>query len=300
MLKQFPGEEREFLNADSVKNNGENGNDDLENVRLQYHSCFGSITLNNRNHVFLNPNSNYMGYTKHFAHRKLHLIGIQNFIVEVDTEYIKGMLANPDIVPSASINHWILSILMFHFTLVHVPSTHRRPDKLSRQHLQPGDEPEPKDDLEDWIDNVNRFMHIFNPIVPRTNTITDSLPVIMYINKPVPEDIPELEEQSEKQLEPCDLVPHSEKAKKVDDRLALVQNWLETLQQPDGMLDPEYKMFMWYCMEFFISSEKLWCKDPKGQHKMIVAKEQWMFLITMAHNNVGHHGFYATIALLSE
>ena len=29
MLKQFPGEEREFLSADSAKKNGENGNDDL-------------------------------------------------------------------------------------------------------------------------------------------------------------------------------------------------------------------------------------------------------------------------------
>ena len=29
MLKHFPGEEREFLSADSVKNNRENGNDDF-------------------------------------------------------------------------------------------------------------------------------------------------------------------------------------------------------------------------------------------------------------------------------
>jgi PIF1-like helicase len=29
MLKQFPGQETESLSADSVKNNGENGNDDL-------------------------------------------------------------------------------------------------------------------------------------------------------------------------------------------------------------------------------------------------------------------------------
>ena len=29
ILKQFPGEEREFLSAASVKNDGENGNDDL-------------------------------------------------------------------------------------------------------------------------------------------------------------------------------------------------------------------------------------------------------------------------------
>ena len=66
------------------------------------------------------------------------------------------------------------------------------------------------------------------------------------------------------------------------------------------MLDPEYKTLMWYCTEFFVSSRKLWHKDPKGQHKMVVAKEQWMFLITTAHNNIGHHRFYATNALLSE
>ena len=73
-----------------------------------------------------------------------------------------------------------------------------------------------------------------------------------------------------------------------------------TLQQLDWMLDLEYKMFMWYCIEFFLSSRKLWCKDPKGQHKMVVAKEWQMFLITTAHNDIRHHGFYATNALLLE
>ena len=131
------------------------------------------------------------------------------------------MLANPDIVPSTSINHWILSILMFHFTLVHIPGTHHGSDRLSRQCPQPGDKPEPKDDFEDWIDNVNGFMHIINSIIPHTNK----------------------------------------------------NWWLETLQWPDRMLDPEYKMFMWYCTEFFVSSRKLWCKDSKGQHKMVIAKE---------------------------
>ena len=189
---------------------------------------------------------------------------------------------------------------MFHFTLVHVPSTHHRPDGLSRQCPQPGDKPEPKDDFEDWIDNVNGFMHIINSIVPRTNTVMDSLPVVMYINEPVLEDTPEPEEQMEKQLDQYNLVPCSKKTQKADDRLELVQSWLETLHQLDGMLDPEYKMFMWYCTEFFIYSGKLWRKDPKGQHKMVIAKERRMFLITLAHNNIGHHRFYATNALLSE
>ena len=51
--------------------------------------------------------------------------------MEVDARYIKGMLNNPDIDPSATINRWILSILTFHFTLVHVPGTMHGPDGLS-------------------------------------------------------------------------------------------------------------------------------------------------------------------------
>jgi hypothetical protein len=35
---------------------------------------------------------------------KLYLIGIQNLIIKVDARYIKGMLWNPDISPSASMN----------------------------------------------------------------------------------------------------------------------------------------------------------------------------------------------------
>jgi len=54
---------------------------------------------------------------------QLYLLGVYNLVVEVNACYIKGMLANPDIQPSASINHWILSILTFHFTLVHVKGT---------------------------------------------------------------------------------------------------------------------------------------------------------------------------------
>jgi Integrase zinc binding domain len=33
---------------------------------------------------------------------------------------------------------------------------------------------------------------------------------------------------------------------------------------------------------------------------MVVAKECRLFLLSLAHNDVGHHGFYATNALLSE
>ena len=73
------------------------------------------------------------------------------------------MLNNPDINPSASMNQWIFAILMFHFTLVHIPGSHHTPNGLSRRQPQPGDKEEPEDDFEDWINNVNGFLHFINP-----------------------------------------------------------------------------------------------------------------------------------------
>jgi hypothetical protein len=71
------------------------------------------------------------------------------------------MLANPDISPSASINQWIVTILTFHFDLVHVVGTHHGPDELSRRPCQDRDDEEKDDeaDFEDWINQLHGFMH---------------------------------------------------------------------------------------------------------------------------------------------
>jgi hypothetical protein len=74
------------------------------------------------------------------------------------------MLANPDLDPSTSINHWILAILTFHFILIHIPSTMHGPDGLSRRRAQPGDDPEPDNDFNDWIDQLYGLMHMINDL----------------------------------------------------------------------------------------------------------------------------------------
>jgi len=57
------------------------------------------------------------------------IIGVKNFTVEVDAQYIKGMLINPDIQPNALMNHWLASIQTFDFKLQHVSaSKHQGPD----------------------------------------------------------------------------------------------------------------------------------------------------------------------------
>jgi hypothetical protein len=146
---------------------------DPENPKLRYYAKFGSITLNEREARFSQPKLELYGLYRTLRTLKLLLLGLRNLVVEVDAAYIKGMLKNPDLAPSAGINRWIVSILMFHFTLVHVPGTHHGPDGLSRRRPQPGDLPEPEDDFEDWVDQVNGFMHFINTPPSRSRHHTD-------------------------------------------------------------------------------------------------------------------------------
>jgi hypothetical protein len=135
---------------------------DIDDPRKRRYARFGSITLNDRESRFSQPKLELYGLHRALRALKLYLIGVRNMIIEVDARYIKGMLANPDLNPGASINRWILSILTFHFVLIHVPGTMHGPDGLSRRRPQPGDEPEPDDDFDDWIDNLYGFMHMIN------------------------------------------------------------------------------------------------------------------------------------------
>ena len=92
---------------------------------------FRSITLNDCESHFSQPKLKLYGLFQVLHPLKAYLIGVRNLVVEVDARYIKGMLANPDLALSASMNRWIVSILLFHFTLVHVPGTRHGPDGLS-------------------------------------------------------------------------------------------------------------------------------------------------------------------------
>ena len=104
---------------------------DANNTCIRRYACFGLITLNDHELHFSQPKLELYSLFRTLRLLKMYLIGIRNLIVEVNTQYIKGTLLNPDITPSASVNHWIISILLFHFTLVHVPGMWHRPDSLS-------------------------------------------------------------------------------------------------------------------------------------------------------------------------
>ena len=131
------------------------------------------------------------------------------------------MLQNPDISPSASMNRWILAILMFHFTLVHVPGTHHTPDGLSRWKPQPGNEEEPEDNSEDWINNINSFLHFLNPHPSIYHCITPTPPITSYVHSdsPTPDDIPTDNKQENSDSKLYSIIPWSDSAIEADRKL---------------------------------------------------------------------------------
>jgi len=66
---------------------------------------------------------------------------MKKLVVEVDAQYIKGMLNKLDLYPNTVMNRWIMAILMFDFKLVHVPGTkHKGPNRLSRRRVVDSEE----------------------------------------------------------------------------------------------------------------------------------------------------------------
>jgi hypothetical protein len=170
-------------------------------------------------------------------------------VVEVDARYIKGMLANPDIAPSASVNRWIMAILTFHFDLVHVPSSHHGPDGLSQRLCQPDDEdPQDTAEFDNWINNLHGFMHQINdPTIPLPSShlrlSTFALATAQVENN---------EEEDGSQDGPIDDEDRNEDC---DIQLELVKKWHDDLRRPLDYDDDQYARFMQYCAHFFISDD---------------------------------------------
>jgi hypothetical protein len=260
--------------------------------RKRHFSRFGSITLNDRESRFSQPKLELYGLYRAFGAMKRYLIGVRNLIVEVDARYIKGMLANPDLHPGASINRWILAILTFHFELIPVPGTNHGPDGLSRRVPQPGDVPDPPNDIDDWIDELYGFMHMINPIPPHRPQQSN---IVMFVSEVADITLPADEGASISYAD----VPRTVAAQLADDRLVLVRAWLDNLRRPPDFSDSEYATFVRYCMSFFVHSNKLWRKDSQGRHKLVATPSSRMTVLRAAHDDVAHKGFYATNSLIS-
>jgi len=117
-------------------------------------SCFSSIGWNERESWYSQPKIELYGLFHTLRALRMHVVGITNLVVEMDAQYVRGMLSNPDVQPNAAINCWIAAILLFNFKLVHVlADKHLGPDGLSRCEPIPGKDDD-EGNPEEWVDKV--------------------------------------------------------------------------------------------------------------------------------------------------
>jgi hypothetical protein len=128
---------------------------------------------------------------------------------------------------------------MFHFTLVHVTSTHHGPDGLSRHPPQPKDESiHHEQDFGDWINHLHGFIHQINPLStchlilhsPHQPQPTYSLPIDFSKG----EDVTYNHNQ----------VPRPEQAIHDDACLIRVRKWLEDLVCLPDLSEANYTAFI--------------------------------------------------------
>lgn len=115
--------------------------EDINDPKRHYYAKFGSRPMNDREARFSQPKRELFGLKEALRMNKKWLFGARKLIVETDAKYIKGMLQNPDMMPTATINRWIDEILLYHFTLRHKAGATFGPDGLSRRPRQEKDPP---------------------------------------------------------------------------------------------------------------------------------------------------------------
>ncbi|KIK12284.1 hypothetical protein PISMIDRAFT_18852 [Pisolithus microcarpus 441] len=186
----------------------------------RYPARFGSITLNDREWRYSQAKLELFGLFRALHDVRLHIFG-----------------------PNATINRWITSILLFNFKLVHVPAAkHAAPDGLSRRPKAEEDPEVDEEEYEDWVDECGAFtVELMNRRDPKSRLLhpTDIPPSEYYSPNTLPQDVAIfttteiLPGTSESEI------PRSKKAKKRDERLEVMREFLETKKPPDGLEEKE-------------------------------------------------------------
>lgn len=269
----------------------------LRDDNKRYPARFGSIAWNDRESRYSQAKLELYGLFRALRSFRIYIVGVKKLVVEVDAKYIKGMLNNPDIQPNATINRWIAGILLFDFTLRHVPATaHTAADGLSRRPRAPEDPPE-TDDFEEWIDeSYGFFMELanFRPGSLLSASSASDHPDSLFTGHAHPDHPAEIVHAFITEEDPeTIIIPRNDKATAADRRLAMVEEFLRTLVRPPGLDDTEFRQFVRYTSEFFLSNGKLWRRDPHGRHKIVVPSGKRYALIQEIHDLLGHHKIYA-------
>ena len=278
--------------------------------KRRYPSRFGSITWNEREQRYSQAKIELYGLFRALKDVRLYIVGVKNLVVEVDAKYIKGMINNPDIIPNAAANRWLAGILLFNFTLRHVPGKdHAAADGLSRRRRSDND---PVDDgnIDDWIDSANCFaITVLNwdyvDPFPRNTLLQSETTGITNIDTYLPvRSAAACEIHSDDGILVSNAlaqdIPQHEKSVAREAQIRLIQDFLENPVRPPSMDDLQFSRFVRQVSEFFLKGGQLWKKDRHGRHKIFVPREKRLALITQAHDDMGHKGVFSVRMNLLE
>ena len=258
-------------------------------------------------------------------------MGLPTFNLEVDAKYIKGMLNNPDIQPNNAINRWIAGILLFNFELIHVPGKlHDGPDGLSRRRATPEDDEEPQDS---WVDDVLGLGVWINSWVEAQEKAGSTRPhfqqSVGYLTRGQalrPKNAFFEDAAGERIKNGSSLtlltspfpflcfslssaivntdgidIPRLEADARADLELPRIQDFLTTACKPDGLDDTALRKFLRRATKFFMCNGKLWRQGPSQIHQLVIIPlGDRHSLISQAHDQLGHKGFYLTRRTLTD
>ena len=265
----------------------------------EHPSRFGSITWNERESRYSQAKIELYGLFRSLRAYRIYLIGVQNLVVRTDASYLKGMLNNPDVQPNATINRWIAAILLFNFTLEHVPGKFHSPDGLSRRKRSDDDPPEESaEDVDDWIDRACGFgVWVMNDatLQPQRNMVmtptrshaTGAVYQVLATTRPIDRD------SGISGITSLPHMPVTEKTKRLDDELDLIRNFLADPIRPTSMVkQKDYQKFLKKVSRYFVLDGKLWLRVENGQHRQVLQREDRIRIMKEIHDKLGHKSYF--------
>lgn len=245
---------------------------------------YGSIPLGPVEGRYSQPKLELYGLYRALRAFRLYLVGVRNLIVEVDAQSIKGMINSPDLQPNAAMNRWVQGIMLFDFTLKHVPGkTHLAADALSRRSLGEGEAVEEVD--EEWLDNIALFV---TPAVTPEGHFAE----------------PRLEEIGRRQKRnPSEELPSLTFANtvKLDQDLDNIFRFLTELEAPPNDSTQGQKRFLERCGRYFVKAGKMWKRRQNGRPLLVIRdRERRSAILTESHENMGHRGEQAVFETVRE
>jgi integrase-like protein/reverse transcriptase-like protein/aspartyl protease len=252
-------------------------------------SRFGSIGWNERESRYSQPKVELYGLFRTLRALRMHIIGLTDLVVEMDAQYVRGMLANPDIQPSAAINRWIAAIQLFDFRLVHIPAEkHQGPDGLSRREPISGED-DHDGDPEEWVDDI-LSLGLWLDTWDERRTHSASTTKVFQATESVSTPRDELT-----------FPASTAKARTLDNELPAILELLSHGKHPNGHASEELDRLHKQARNFFVHDKRLWRRHAQGRHQLVLQHHPQRLAVTRdAHDKLGHKGFYSTLRALLD